>query len=197
MFNETRLLDCVAYGSSFGHEFSTLIKSIQNGYERRKGLWNAPLGRYEIRYQALEPEDSQLVLNAHYASMGSLIPFRFKDWKDYIADNERLGEAVDGEQTMQLVKRYQFGPVPFVRRIHKPVWNTITVYADDEEIPATIDYIDGTATFMAEEGQVITWSGEFDVPVRFESDRLDFTPDVKIEGGFAMSADVALVEVRL
>ena len=53
MFNETRLLDCVAYGSEFGQEFSTRITSLRSGVERRNANWSMPLGRYSVLYGSI------------------------------------------------------------------------------------------------------------------------------------------------
>ena len=197
MFNETRLLDCVAYGSEFGQEFSTRITSLRSGVERRNANWSMPLGRYAVLYQALKPDDHIRVRAAHMASLGALIPFRFKDYSDYQAQQEVIGTGTGVEQTLPLLKRYKFGPVELQRRIIKPVLNTVLVFADGVPVTATVDYVAGTVTFTAAAGAEITWSGEFDIPVRFESDRLDVEPLARIAGGFAVSCNVDLVEVRL
>ena len=197
MFNETRLLDCVAYGSEFGQEFSTRITSLRSGVERRNANWSMPLGRYAVLYQALKPDDHIRVRAAHMASLGALIPFRFKDYSDYQAQQEVIGTGTGVEQTLPLLKRYKFGPVELQRRIIKPVLNTVLVFADGAPVATTVDYVAGTVTFTAAAGAEITWSGEFDIPVRFESDRLDVEPLARIAGGFAVSCNVDLVEVRL
>lgn len=197
MFNETRLLDSVAYGSEFGQEFRTNIKTLRSGVERRNIDWSMPLGRYTVIYQVLKPQDHMAVRGAHMASMGSAIPFRFKDWTDYRATGEIIGTGTGAEQTLQLTKAYPFGPISLQRIIKKPVVGTVTLFADEAAIAASIDFTTGLATFTAPDGSVITWSGEFDVPVRFESDRLDVDPVARIGSDFALAADVDLVEVRL
>lgn len=197
MFNETRLLDCVAYGSEFGQEFSTRIVSLRNGFERRNINWSMPLGRHSINYNALKPEDHIKVRGAHMASMGSAIPFRFKDWTDYRAAGELIGEGTGSSQLLQLVKSYSFGPVTLQRIIKKPVATTVVIYVDGTPNAATIDFLTGLVTITATEGAVITWSGEFDVPVRFESDRLDVEPVAHMQNDFALTCSVDLVEVRL
>lgn len=197
MFNETRLLDCVAYGSQFGQEFSTRIKTLRNGVERRNVNWSMPLGRYTVVYQALKEADHIAVRGAHMACMGSAIAFRFKDWADYRASGEAIGIGTGAQQTLQLTKGYAFGPVTLQRIIKKPVAGTVTLLADGVAIAATVDYTTGQVTLTADADAVITWSGEFDVPVRFESDRLDVDPVARSGGDFLLSADVDLVEDRL
>jgi len=197
MFNETRLLDCVAYGSQFGQEFKTRIIKLKSGFERRNVDWSMPLGRYSVLYQALNPEDHDLVYSAHMASMGSAIPFRFKDWRDYTATSEVIGTGTGSPQELQLIKTYTFGAISLERVISKPVEDAVTLYADGVEIGVSVDTETGIVSFMAGAGEEITWSGEFDVPVRFDSDRLDLDPVGRATGGFLLTGDVDLIEVRL
>ncbi len=197
MFNETRLLDCVAYGSQFGQEFSTRIVQLRSGHERRNANWSMPLGRYSILYKSLRPQDHIKVRGAHMASLGSSIAFRFKDWTDYEADQEVIGTGTGAEQTLQLTKAYPFGPISLQRIIKKPVAGTVQIYANGSPVAATVDTTTGLVSVTTSAGAEITWSGEFDVPVRFESDRLDVDPIARVSGDFLLSADVGLVEVRL
>lgn len=195
MFNETRLLDCVAYGSEFGNEFSTRIVPLRSGHERRNINWTAPLGRYSVLFQNLKEQDHQLVKAAHMASHGSAIPFRFKDWSDFQAVAQRIGTGTGSAQTLQLVKRYPFGPIELVRQVKKPV--IVQVFEGGEPVTPVVDMTTGVVTITAAPGAIITWTGEFDVPVRFDSDRLDCQPVARTGGRFILSSDVTLTEVRL
>jgi uncharacterized protein (TIGR02217 family) len=197
MFNESRILDRVAYGSQFGMEFSTRINSLRSGVERRNANWSAPLCHGSLMYQNLDYADHALVRDAHMACMGSLVAFRFKDWTDYQADAQVIGEGSGVEQALQLVKVYTFGPLALSRPIKKPVSGTASIFEDGVVTAAVIDYTTGLVTLTAAPGSVITWSGEFDVPVRFVSDRLDSDPVARRQAGFILSSDVDLIEVRL
>lgn len=197
MFNETRLLDRVAYGSQFGQEFNTRVVSLRSGHERRNANWTLPLGRYSVIYQALEPADHLLVKGAHMACMGSLIAFRFKDWSDFTATNQVIGTGTGSSQELQLAKAYDFGPLSLSRTITKPVSGTVVVSVAGVPTACVIDYTTGVVTITATASAEITWTGEFDVPVRFESDRLDCDPIAKRSNDFFLTADVGLVEVRI
>ncbi len=197
MFNDVRLLDCVAYGSQFGQQFKTRIVTLKSGHERRNVEWSMPLGRYSVLFQALDPADHTAVRSAHMASMGSAIPFRFKDWTDYQADGELIGVATGDPQELQLVKSYTFGALTLERKISKPIADSVILYADGVEIGVSVDDATGIVSFIADIGAEITWSGEFDVPVRFDSDRLDFDPAAKSGSNFLLTSDVDIVEVRL
>lgn len=205
MFNETRLLDSVAYGSEFGDEFRTRIVNLTNGVERANIGWSMPLGRYSVLYQALRPEDHIAVRGAFMASMGRAIPFRFKNWVDYQADNMTIATGTGSPQTAQLVKKYPFGPIYLERIIKKPVSGTVVITEwdgvpgnDPVVIPATIDYTTGIASFEATAGYQVAWSGEFDIPVRFSDDRLDVDPvAMACDSQYLLTTDVELREIRL
>ena len=194
MFNETRLLDSVAYGSEFGKQFNTRIVKLRSGFDRRNINWSVPLGKYSIIFTALTEADHELVYNAHMASFGAAIGFRFKDYVDFQATNEVLGTGTGALQTLQLTKTYSFGPLDLVRNIVKPV-NAI-LYADGVEIVSSLDTTTGLITFTADLGSEITWTGEFDVPVQFDDDQLDCQPITKSEGKFLLSSNVTLTETR-
>lgn len=197
MFNDSRLLDCVAYGSQFAHEFNTRIVELRSGVERRNSDWSMPRFRYSVIYQNLKEEDHDKVYWAHMASMGAAIPFRFKDWRDFQAVDQVQGVAVDGVQTMQLIKHYSFGSVNFIREITKPIEDSMSLQADGVPISFTVDPLTGLFSFAAAEGQTITASYEFDVPVRFVSDRLASDPVARTSGaGLRLTSDVDLIEVK-
>ena len=196
MFNEARLLDCVAYGSQFGYRYNTRINELRNGVERRNAEWERPLMRGTVIFQNLRQGDADAVIAAHHACMGSLVGFRVKDWFDFKAENEFIGTATGVAQQMQLIKTYTFGSFSNHRVIYKPVNGTVKIFSNEFEIPATIDYTTGIVSFSAQPGNDITWSGEFDVPVRFEDDEMSFSIDNN-SGEFVVNNDVGFIEVRL
>lgn len=199
MFNESRLLDCVSYGSEFGHQYNTRVNTLRSGHERRNASWSAPLGKYTVVYTNLRADDHKEVIKAHHACMGQLIGFRFKDWSDYQATKEVIGTGTGAAQQLQLTKTYTFGSLSLSKNITKPVQNTLHFYAGDTEIwPSASDYTTGLFTLTATAGAVISWSGQFDVPVRFSSDEISFqTVDKNRNRGFFLTADVELQEIRL
>ena len=195
-FVEERLLEAVAYGSVFGHAYNTRINTLRSGVERRNARWSTPLHRGSVMFNNINEGGHALVLATHHACMGSLIGFRFKDWSDFDATAEVIGTGTGAEQELQLIKTYSFGTVDTIRNITKPVFGTVTVYADEIEISSTVDYATGIVTITAADGAEITWSGEFDVPVRFESDEIDFSVNTRSGSGLILTADVGIVEIR-
>ena len=198
MFNESRLLESVSYGSQFGHSYRTNILQLRSGHERRNAEWSAPLGRFSLSYDNLQADGHEAVIRAHHACMGQLIGFRFKDWADYKADMEQIGVGTGANQVVQLSKNYTFGSLSAQKKISKPVQGTIQFFAGETQIyPIASDYTTGIFTVNATAGAPIYWSGEFDIPVRFASDELLFSINDGNDSTFFLTADVDLQEIRL
>jgi uncharacterized protein (TIGR02217 family) len=124
------------------------------------------------------------------ARKGRLHGFRFRDpvdWKSCApsaqpaATDQPLGIG-DGEETgFQLVKRYSSGGANWDRAIAKPVADSVLVAIDGVATTAfEVNLTTGVVTFdvAPEEDAVLTAGFVFDVPVRFDADRLD----VSVEG---------------
>lgn len=197
-FIEKRLLDCVSYNTSFGLEFRTEIVEIVSGHERRGALWDMPRGKYTVDYATLTPTEGKALRDAFIACRGSLTAFRFKDWADYKVTKAPIGITQEGVNTFQLTQSHGFGGEELKRIIRKPVVGTVQVFIDDEPVAFTLDYTTGLITLTAAtSGGVVTWSGEFDVPVRFMHDTMDFVAGVNRASGMYAATGAELIEVRL
>jgi uncharacterized protein (TIGR02217 family) len=109
----------------------------------------------------------------------------------------------DGETpAFQLVKRYGAGDSAYARPITKPVAGTVLVAVDGVPQVAgtdfTLDTATGMVTFLAGhipvEDAEVTAGFEFDVPVRFDTDRLAIDLAAFAAGEIP---DIPIVEVRL
>lgn len=194
-FIETpRLLDRVRLGYSSGPAFQTRILTLDNGREKRNQNWVNPRRRYTVPYTNITPAQYSGLLAAFYASRGALHGFRFKDWMDYQATTESLGNTPGANLTpVQLIKTYTPGAYSYVRTITKPV--SATVYSNGIAKAGTLDTTTGlfTPTTNWTAGQALTWTGEFDVAVRFLTDYLPATWD----NYQVRTVDVELVEILL
>jgi uncharacterized protein (TIGR02217 family) len=179
----TRLRERVAAGFAGGPEWNTQIVYLANGREQRNGQWLYPKHRYSAQFRNISEVDRNSVLEAFHACRGQLHAFRFKDWNDFEATNEPFVE-ISG--VWRMAKQYAFGTETSTRLIQAPVSGEITLSGGSL---ANLDYetgiYDGDATGL-------TWTGEFDVWVRFASDYNAFTADHLN----AHTADIELVEVR-
>lgn len=191
-FIEQRLLDRLAIGTQGGATWRTREVPLSNGIVRRNASRSRPLYRYAILYQNLLPAQHKAVLDAFNACRGAAYGFRLRDPAEFSVVDQPIGVGTGSSQTLQLVKTYTWGPEQVVRPIRKPVAGVV-IKANGTPITASVDTTTGLATFTAPAGHSITWSGEFDVPVRFESDQLISTYD-RAAQSLILSADVPLVE---
>jgi len=72
----------------------------------------------------------------------------------------------------QLVKRYNIGGYEHVRTIIKPVLGTVAIkIGGSPVVPSSIDYLTGLVAFGNVPGSAPTATFDFDVPVRFDTDK--------------------------
>lgn len=200
MFIEERLLDKVAYGTQSGVEYNTLVTTLRSGVEARKSQWLRPLDRFVVIYRTLMKDDREYVARVFRACRGRFAGFRFRDPLDYIAVDQPIGVGHGIPQQLQLTMTYQFGSLVEVRDVVKPVLGKVTISADGEPQPsAAVDYATGIVSLTVAPGAVITWSGEFDKPVRFDTDQLMWSYDDRAGrfGDQLASTDIPLTEYRI
>jgi uncharacterized protein (TIGR02217 family) len=132
-------------------------------------------------------DDVQALTAFFEARFGQRYGFRWKDWADFkscrssitVAFDDQVLGLGDGVQTdFQLIKTYESGGQSYFRPITKPVQGTVRVGVAQDELQETIDYeIDmstGVVRFDSAPGRdlVVSAGYEFDVPVRFDTDRI-------------------------
>ncbi len=208
-FAEERLELGHDYGVVGSRSFKTEI--INNGAldEQRNGTTWRALGRWQLGERMLLDDDEknikevEYLLSFHEARKGSKQGFRFKDWSDYQVKNQLLGTSEGVTTTFQLKKSYQVGSVSYIRPILKPVENTVKVYLDDlETIAFSVNYSNGLLTLdtIPTVGTKITCDFEFDVPVTFDRDKIDWTLEAaRTETGDTLHklGTVFVVEMRI
>lgn len=200
-FIEKRLLDKVSFNSQFGLEFKTNIQQMRNGFESRLSEWVNPLRPLNVVFRLLTPTDRETLQDAFLVCKGRAVGFRFRDPLNYKCDNMFLGVGDGTEQVLQLKKTSRF-MVSASYPIKKPVASTIVVLSNGNPIPFTLDSTKGLVTVTAPSGHVLTWSGEYDTPVRFDSDKLTWTYVTKASEGCNLprdiraTTDVGLQEIR-
>jgi uncharacterized protein (TIGR02217 family) len=205
-FHEVRFPDDISRGARGGPERRTQVVELASGDEERNASWADSRRRYDAAYGIRRADDLSAVIAFFEARGGRMHGFRWKDWGDYRSGlpsarvtplDQALGTG-DGVTTdFALVKRYASGAQAWVRRIGKPVTGTVRVALAGIEQAAgwSIDATTGIVSFDTgpAAGVAVTAGFEFDVAVRFDSDRLDVTWDLDRLGSIA---SIPLVEVR-
>ena len=196
-FHDVRFPDDIAYGSSGGPEYATDIVVTDAGYEKRNVAWSAARARYNVAHGVKTKVQLDELIAFFRARKGRAYGFRFKDWSDFRLADEVIGIG-DGVKTdFSLVKRYDSGGVSEVRAITRPVVANLRIFKNSLEQHSGVTLIvgEGILRFSSPPsvGVQISVTGEFDVPVRFDTDRLSAT----IEGyGVHSWLDIPLIEIR-
>ena len=198
-FVETRFPTDISYGSAGGPQYSTDVVITHGGYEQRNANWAEARAVYNVAYGVKTQAQLNALIDFFRARKGRADGFRFKDWTDYQATGQAIGTGDGSTKVFQLVKTYPSGSVTETRSITKPVTGTVTIYLGGvSQSPSSysLDTTTGRVTFTAAPGSgvAITADFEFDVPVRFDTDRLSATLDTY--GSYSCHA-IPLVEIRI
>lgn len=197
-FAEVQFPPDISYGSSGGPEFTTDIVVSANGYEQRNVCWSQARARYNVAKGVKTQSQLASLIAFFRARKGRAYGFRFKDWLDFSASGEILGIGDGAQVAFALVKRYISGGVEDTRRISKPVSGSVRIYTNGtlQTTGVSVDYASGMVTFASAPAAAVTITAdfEFDVPVRFDTDRLAATLD---SYGTQSWLDIPLVEVRV
>ena len=189
-FHETRFPTRIALGSMAGTERRTQIVVLGSGREERNSNWADSRRFYNAGYGVKTLDDLYEVLEFYEERRGRLYGFRWKDRLDHksckpskapAATDQLIGTGDGARADFQLVKSYGGAFSAWQRDIQKPVTGTVRVAVDGVEqthlTDFTVDTTSGIVTFQSgsvpANGALITAGYEYDVPVRFDEDRLE------------------------
>lgn len=184
-FHEVSLPLALAIGAAGGPERMVDVVRLASGVESRNARWAQPRRRWEVGGAAMRADAAHELVAFFEARGGRRFGFRFRDpvdWKScspggVISDEDQPLGVGDGETTaFQLVKRYVSGGEAAERVVRKPVAASVVVAVDGVATEAfEVDVATGVVTFdvAPAEGAVLTAGFAFDVPVRFDADRLE------------------------
>ncbi len=208
-FHEVRFPANLSFGSTGGPERRTEIVTLANGFEERNTPWAQSRRRYDAGLGLRSLDDVAALIAFFEARRGQLYGFRWKDWADFKsckpsarvgALDQVLGAGDGAQREFVLAKTYDPLGTAFRRPILKPVAGTVQVaVAGDAKVEAVdyaLDPATGQLTFVEppDVGAVVTAGFEFDVPVRFDTDRIAVSV-ASFQAGEVPS--VPVVEVRL
>ncbi len=208
-FHEVRFPASLSFGSVGGPERRTDIVALANGFEERNTPWAQSRRRYDAGVGLRSLDDVEQLIAFFEARRGQLHAFRWKDWSDYKSclpskdvayDDQEIGRGDGHTRVFQLVKTYASGSQSYVREINKPVLGTVKAGVQRDELQEglnfEVDLETGLVTFeiAPAEGLEVTAGFEFDVPVRFDADRIQ-TSVASFRAGDV--PNVPVVEVRI
>ncbi|MCY0094447.1 DUF2460 domain-containing protein [Hoeflea ulvae] len=188
-FHEVRFPLRLSLGASGGPGRRTDIVALSNGGETRNARWADARRRYDAG-TGLRGLDDLYQLTAFFeARRGQLYGFRFRDPVDHAsappgqpvtAIDQQIGTG-DGVQTVfELTKTYSDAGGATVRRIEKPGEGSVVLAVNGLALDPgdyAVDHATGLVTIapgaVPVPGAIVTAGYEFDIPVRFDTDRIE------------------------
>lgn len=209
-FHEIRFPVHISFGSVIAPERRTEIVTLGSGFEERNTRWAHSRRQFDAGQGIRTIDDLHEIIDFFEERRGMLYGFRWHDRIDRkscapsktVTPFDQAIAVGDGEiNEFQLVKIYGDLHAPYTRPIQKPVSGTVKIAVNDVELQEGIDFsVDettGIVTFLNAApgvGEAVAAGFEFDVPVRFATDRLDINLSA-FEAGDIPS--VPLLEIRL
>lgn len=208
-FHEIRFPTSVSLGAAGGPERRTTVVSLASGFEERNAVWAHSRRSFNAGYGVRNLDDLHAVLAFFEARQGRLHGFRWKDRSDFrsgspiaapLPDDTPIGIGDAVLTVFYLSKTYTSGSESYVRPIAKPVSGTVRVALDGVEKTSGTDFtVDSTTgqvamTSAPGAGVAVSAGFEFDVAVRFDTDKLEI--DLNSFNAGAIPA-IPIIEVRL
>lgn len=210
-FHDVRFPTGISRGAQGGPERRTDVVVLGSGFEERNSRWADSRRNYNAGYGVCSLDDLHAVIAFFEERRGRLHGFRWRDHSDWkscppgsepSAADQVIGFGDGARAAFQLTKTYGGAAAPWVRTIRKPAADSVLVAVDGEVVTEgamfTADPATGLVTFLpghepAAEASVSAGFA-FDVPVRFDTDKLE----VNLQG-FTHGAipNIPVVEIRL
>ena len=188
-FHDVRFPAAVSFGATGGPERRVEIVGLTSGRERRNLRLAHSRRHFDAGTGVRSLADLYEIVAFFEARRGSYHGFRFRDpfdMKSCAPDatpspgDQTLGTGNGVTAAFQLVKRYGDGEDAYFRPIRKPVAGTVRVAVGGVEraSPAhfSVDHATGIVTFapgaVPGAGVAVTAGFEFDVPARFDAERI-------------------------
>lgn len=200
----------VALKSSGGPQRRTDVVLLGSGAEERNARWAHSRRRYDAGYGVKTFDALSQVLAFFEERRGRLYGFRFRDRLDHAsaapgtavtATDQGMGTGDGVTAVFPLSKTYGTLYSPYRRPIAKPVSGSVRIAVAGLEKQEGADFIvdaaTGAVTFLSghipPSGAAITAGFLFDVPVRFDTDYLEFDLSAFTAGAIPK---IPLVEIR-
>lgn len=207
-FHDVRFPLAVSFGATGGPERRNEIVSLTSGREKRNARFSQSRHHYDAG-TGVRTQDLHDVLVFFEARRGSLHAFRFRDPFDMKSCrpeatptplDQVLGYGDGTERRFKLVKRYGTGDEAYVRLISKPAASTLRVAVGGVEARSSDFSLEATGEIVFAAGATpalhaqVSAGYEFDVPVRFDAERMSMSLTAFKAGQIPT---IPLVEVQL
>lgn len=210
-FHEVRFPLDIALGARGGPERRTQVIATASGREERIARWAHARRKYDAGYGVKSLSKLAEVVAFFEERRGKLYGFRFRDRLDCASApanaapgplDQTIGTGNGSAASFQLIKTYGNAFAPYARPVTKPVAGSVRLGVNGVEkligTHADLEAGTGVVTFrpghIPAAGTTVTAGYLFDVPVRFDTDYLEFDLSA-FDAGVIQS--IPLIEVRV
>ena len=197
-FHEVRFPELISWGGRGGAAYDTTVVEFATGKEQRNQNWSRGRMEWDVAHGVKIQEDLDELVAFFRARRGRAHGFRYKDWSDFKLVQEALQNSVDdtlagdGSTTLfNVVRTYELvSPPPASADVNKEIrrlfklrggaGDPLSVLTEEFRVggtpvsPSLVDRNSGEVTFSTPPGigVVADVTTEYDVPVRFDMDRM-------------------------
>ena len=209
-FLDIRFPKNISYGSAGGPGYSTSVIEVRSGAEKRNANWDYPRCEYDVSYGIRKQDDLESLIEMFHVAGGRAHSFRYWDPLDFKScrtnetptfTDQVIGTGDGATTDFQIYKTYSKTGLSGstynrTRKISKVVTGTLVVGVDGTQQGSgwSVDETTGIISFGSPpgNGSTITAGYEFDVHVRFDTDRISASIDDYKSGNI----DVPVIEVK-
>jgi uncharacterized protein (TIGR02217 family) len=209
-FHDVRFPLAISFGATGGPERRNEIVALTSGREKRNARFSQSRHHYDAGTGVRSLDDLHEIVVFFEARRGSLHAFRFRDPFDMkscrpaetpSALDQLLGTGDGAKVRYPLIKRYGAGSDAYIRSVRKPVPGSLKVMVGGVDLPLSKFSFDGetgevvfAANSIPPTGTAVTAGYEFDVPVRFDAERMSMSLTAFKAGQIP---SIPLIEVQL
>jgi uncharacterized protein (TIGR02217 family) len=171
----------ISFGALRRAGWRTGVVAVASGLEATDEKWSHARHAYDISLAVRTTSDYDAVAQHFHSVRGKARAFPFVDPLDNGVDQTR-GLLIDVSPGLwQLGKSYGDSDARWERIITRPLLSGIAVYRERASVvtsitsSATVDAATGAVTIaggVVADGDILSWSGSFRVPCRYDTDEL-------------------------
>ncbi|MEO5740608.1 MAG: TIGR02217 family protein [Vicinamibacterales bacterium] len=187
----------ISYGAVGGPGYSTDVVTINSGFENRNQNWSIARCSWDCAKGCKTDQDRIDLIAFFRVAKGKMHSFRWRDFTDYEVASGAGVLSLVSAGVYQLKKRYANAAGTEDRTITLPVSPVIKQAGITlvESTHYSINLTTGVITTLGSPSPLPdAWTGQFDVPARFDTDMLRLVIE---DLEYFKSQNIPVVEVRV
>jgi uncharacterized protein (TIGR02217 family) len=176
----------LSQGARMVPQTKDVVVTTSSGRDEVVGLWGGIRRKWDVSRLLKDDDAREALLGFWAARNGRVYGFRFRDPFDHLCRArynpdgsiahvgiEPVGTGDGVKKRFPVVKAYGDSARTVSRRILRPVGALSRAYRNGVQVTSGVSFDEATGEIVfasaVPAGQVVGWSGVFDVPVRFET----------------------------